>query len=85
MIGLRITLFIKKRMKRVDLHLFSSSCKKNLKAHCLDILDQERKIQALRELAQSPPSTNVIVPMGPLPAEDILSLSVVIVHVRPPL
>lgn len=75
---------MKKRMKHVDRHLLPPFVKKNPIERYLDRLEHEQKVDVLRDLAQSPPPTKVIVPVGPRPTAAILPVSSLNVLVRPP-
>lgn len=75
---------MKKRMKRDERHLLPPFVKKNPIERYLDRLEHERKVDALRDLAQSPPPTKVIVPVGPRPTAAILPVPSLNFLVRPP-
>jgi len=50
--------------------------KKNPLLHCIEILDQEMKVQDLTDLSQTPHLTKVLVRMGPPYTLVILPLAV---------
>jgi len=55
----------KKKSNNAARNLLSPPLKKNYLLHSIEKLDQERKVQVLRDLVKTSPSTKVHVPLGP--------------------